>query len=110
LLRYANELVRWTVDRIFPPWQDRRDRQHHAAQLFEWLSALATFIARVAMLVPDGYGRFIESFARHRDDDALTFVSDVTEAVTTRQVYDAPVVTERPPAADAPLQGTADTG
>ena len=94
LLRYADELVRWTVDRVFPPWADRRDREHQAAQLFEWLSALATFIARVAILVPDGYGRFIEPFARHKDDHALKFVSDVTEAVTTRHVYDAPILAE----------------
>ena len=94
MLEYADELVRWTADRIFAPWQDRRDRERHAARLVEWLSALATFVARVAMLVPDGYTRFVEPIAAHSDDDALRFVSRVTEAITTRHVYDAPVLTE----------------
>ena len=94
LLRYADDLVRWTVDRVFPQWEDRRDRERHAAHYIEWLSMLATFIARVAILVPDGYARFIEPFARHKDDDAIRFVSDVTEAITTRSVYDAPVLRE----------------
>jgi hypothetical protein len=94
LLRYADDLVRWTVDRVFPQWEDRRDRERHAAHYIEWLSMLATFIARVAILVPDGYTRFIEPFARHKDDDAIRFVSNVTEAITTRSVYDAPVLRE----------------
>jgi hypothetical protein len=94
LLRYADDLVRWTVDRVFPQWEDRRDRERHAAHYIEWLSALADFVARVAMLVPDGFGRFIEPFARHKDDDAIRFVSDITGAVTTRYVYDAPVLRE----------------
>ena len=55
---------------------------------------LATFIARVAILVPDGYVRFIEPFARHKDDDALRFMSNVIEGITTRSVYDAPVLRE----------------
>jgi hypothetical protein len=80
--------------RIFPTWQDPRDRKRRAARLFEWLSALATLVARVAVLVPDGYTRFVEPIAAHRDDDALRFVSRVTEAITTRHVYYASVLTE----------------
>ena len=94
LLTYAGELVRWTVDRLFPSWEDRRERDRAAANFYEWLSALATFVARVAILVPDGYTRFIEPMTRHEDDVVLTFLSDVTEAITTRYIYDAPIVTE----------------
>lgn len=94
LLRYADELVRWTADRLFPSWEDRRDRERHATNLYEWLSALAAFVARVAILVPDGYTHFIQPIASHEDQVALTFLSDVTEAVTTRYVYDAPIVSE----------------
>ena len=94
LLRYADELVRWTTDRLFPSWEDRRERERHATHLYEWLSALATFVTRVAILVPDGYDRFIDPIAKHEDRVALTFLSDVTGAVTTRYVYDAAIVTE----------------
>ena len=94
LLRYADELVRWTADRLFPSWENRRDRERHAANLYEWLSALAPFVARVAILVPDGYVRFIEPIAKHEDQVVLTFLSDVIRAITTRYVYDAPLVSE----------------
>jgi hypothetical protein len=94
LLAYADELVRWTADRLFPSWEDRRDRERAAAHFYEWMSALATFVAHVAILVSSGYTRFIEPITNHVDDVALTFLSDVTKAITTRHVYDAPIVTE----------------
>ena len=87
-------MVRWTADRLFPSWENRRDRERHAANLYEWLSALAPFVARVAILVPDGYVRFIEPIAKHEDQVVLTFLSDVIRAITTRYVYDAPLVSE----------------
>lgn len=94
LLLYADELLRWTVERLFPSWEDRREREHGAAQFYEWLSALATFVGRIAILVPDGYTRFINPIARHEDRQSLSFLSDVTEAVTTRHVYDAAILSE----------------
>jgi hypothetical protein len=94
LLQYADELVRWTSDRLFPSWEEAREREHHGTQLYEWLSALATFIARVAILVPDGYARFVEPITKHKERAALTFVSDVTEAATTRFVYDAAIISD----------------
>jgi hypothetical protein len=45
-------------------------------------------------LAPDGYTRFIEPIARHKDRHSLSFLSDVTEAVTTRHVYDAAILSE----------------
>ncbi len=94
LLQYADELVRWTADRLFPSWLERRERESCGTQLYEWLSALATFVARVATLVPDGYARFIEPIAKHDDREVLTFVSNITEAVTTRHIYDASTVSD----------------
>ena len=45
-------------------------------------------------IVPNGYTRFIEPITKHEDDVALTFLSDVTKAITTRHTYDALIVTE----------------
>lgn len=94
LLAYADELVRWTADRLFPSWEDRRDRDRAAANFLEWMSALATFVARVAILVPNGYTRFIEPITKHQDRVVLTFLSDVTDAITKRYIYDAAAVSE----------------
>src|SRR5260370_369738 len=71
-----------------------RARERHGYQLYEWLSTLATLVARVAILVPNGYARFIQPIAKNDDREALTFLSDVTEAITTRYVYDAAIVSE----------------
>jgi len=94
LLQYADELVRWTVDRLFPSWEESRERERDGTQLYEWLLALATFVARVAILAPDGYARFIKPITKHKERAALTFVSDVTEAATTRFVYDAAMISD----------------
>lgn len=94
LLAYADELVRWTADRLFPSWEDRRDRDRAAANFYEWMSALAIFVARMAILVPNGYARFIDPMTKHEDRVVLTFLSDVTDAITKRYIYDAAAVSE----------------
>jgi hypothetical protein len=94
LLKYGDELVRWTTDRLFPGWLNAREREHGGTHLCEWTAALATFVARVAVLVPDGYARFIEPLVKYDDREALSFLSNVTDAVTTRHVYDAPTVSD----------------
>ena len=92
LVEYATELVRWTTDRIVPPFaEDDHDR---GSQLYEWLSALASFVSRVIVFcsADEASARFIEPLSKHQQRDVLHYLGDLTDAITCRHVYDAPKI------------------
>ncbi|MFY0527350.1 hypothetical protein ACN28I_30795 [Archangium gephyra] len=100
LVEYVTELVRWTADRIFPPFAE--EERERGSQLYKWLLALASLVARVIVFCPpeEAAKRFIKPLSKHRHRDVLHYLGDLTERITCRHIYDAPAV---PPVALAIL-------
>jgi hypothetical protein len=91
-LTYMAALVRWTTDRLFPAWADRKKR---STDLFEWVRALFGMIARILPFLPadELINRYIVPFSRHAVEDGLEVVSIITDKIVCRHVYDSPIVT-----------------
>ncbi|MGJ0452980.1 MAG: AAA family ATPase [Methylocystis sp.] len=91
------QLVNWTVERMMPPWQDRKDRRFDSssdgAHLTEWNSALGQLIARAAPLVTLAFARdrLLAPFLTDDDQGLWVLAPFATEAVI-RHVIDAPTV------------------
>lgn len=91
---YLDALVKWTVDRLYPPWgeTDRHDRS--SADLFTWLHKLASVVARISPHLPadEFYARFVDPIARNARREDLQYLADVINSITCRRIYDAPQV------------------
>ncbi|MGY8616860.1 hypothetical protein [Pantoea agglomerans] len=95
ILAFAGELVSWTAERMFPSFADGDDDK--SSQLYEWLDALATLVARVIVYMPTDANALalIEPLMSHHHRDVLQFADDLTDQLTRRFVYDAAVLSER---------------
>ncbi len=95
-LAYLDELIRWTAERLFPAWADKKERTQHSAQIFEWIRTLSGLIGRVLPFVTadEMIARYIAPFSREAGEDALKILDDITDKVVCRHVYDAPTVAD----------------
>ena len=95
ILAFAGKLVSWTAERMFPPFTDGDDNK--SSQLYEWLDALATLVARAIVYMPTDADALalIEPITNHNHRDVLQFADQLTDQLTRRFVYDASVLPER---------------
>jgi hypothetical protein len=96
LLTYLDAIVRWTSDRLFPSWAEKKDRQRRSTDMFEWIRALSGLIARALPYVSaeEAINRFIVPFSKEAYENGLEVVANVTDKAICRHVYDAPSVTD----------------
>lgn len=95
VLTFAEQLVSWTAERMFPSFADKDDGK--SSQLYEWLDALASLVARVVVYVPTDADALalVEPFTKQDHRDVLQFADDLTDQLTRRFVYDAAELPER---------------
>lgn len=92
VLTYLDKLVAWTVERIFPSWQEEQERRRSSTDLFEWIGSLAGLISRTSTVLPAKqlFTRYVEPFSRQQHEDGLKFVGEFTDTLVRRYVFDAP--------------------
>lgn len=92
VIAYVRSLVRWTSERMFPPFAE--DGKDGNSRLFEWISELARLVARVVVLLPadEAWEQFVQPIAKHRHRDVLQFIGNLTESITCRFIYDAATI------------------
>ncbi|MFV3314380.1 hypothetical protein [Pseudomonas sp. NY15374] len=95
ILAFTGELISWTAERMFPSFGDEKDDP--STQLYEWLDALAGLVARVIVHTStDAIAHaFVEPLIKHKHRDVLQFIDVLTDHLTCRFIYDAPVLSER---------------
>ena len=91
LLRYADELVKWTTERAFPAWDKEKNRRDGNYEMTAWYSALAKFIARIAGFVPaeEVIARFLNPFSGQKEGAAMSFLGAFTWNYVCKHIYDA---------------------
>jgi hypothetical protein len=87
------DLVKWTSERLMPPWHDSNSRLDRQTHLYEWDRALGSMLARAAPFFELDWVR--ENLVRPflaKDEEALGVLTAFAENVVNRHVFDAPVV------------------
>jgi len=88
----CGELVRWTAERINPPWldEDEQSRDDRSTEVLEWRDELFRFLAKVALHVPvkDTATAFLGPAFGLNDDGALSLIRPFTDIVARAGIYD----------------------
>jgi hypothetical protein len=89
------DLVKWTSERLMPPWQDGKSRQDKQTELFEWDRALGSMMARTVPFLELIWIRenLVTPFLAN-DEEALRVLAAFANNVVNRHVFDAPQVPE----------------
>lgn len=81
VLSYFDQLVRWTIDKLSPPWsrgtKKRRSYNDGSESLFEWKRKLGQILAQLALHCPfsDFQPRFLAPIFALNDEDAFAIMS-----------------------------------
>jgi len=89
------DLVKWTSERLMPPWHDGKSRQDKQTELFEWDRALGAMLARTVPFLELKWIRenLVQPFLAE-DEEALRVLAAFANNVVNRHVFDAPHVPE----------------
>lgn len=90
VLSYVKALVTWTSERLFPHFAET-DRDN-SANLYEWTAALGRLAARISLEMPleDCLTDLVKPIAgKGRRGRDRQYLSELTDAVTRRYIYDA---------------------
>jgi hypothetical protein len=84
------DLVKWTSERLMPPWRDNKSHHDKQTQLFEWDRALGAMLARVVPYLELLWIRenLIQPFLVN-DEEALRVLAAFANNVVNRHVFDA---------------------
>jgi len=84
------DLVRWTAERLMPPWHDGKTRRDRETNLLEWDQTLGTILARALPFFDLQWVRdnFFKPFSPD-DEEALHVLAQFAESIVTRHVLDA---------------------
>ena len=87
------QLVKWTAERLMPPWRDAKNRRDRQTHLHEWTAALGDLLARAAPFFETDWIRkhFLAPFLAN-DDQLLRVLAEFADKTVTRHILDAPTV------------------
>lgn len=92
----CGELVRWTAERINPPWlgEDEQARDDRSTEVLEWRDHLFRFLAKVAFHVPvnDTATTLLAPAFALNGDGALSLIRPFVDIVACAGIYDPAVV------------------
>ena len=94
LLAYAEALMHWTTERLYPAWKEKPDRDRPDAEMSQWLHALSDFVVRLVPFIgaQSTLTNFIQPVGDRLDEDGLRYVAGVASSVVCRYVYDAEAI------------------
>jgi hypothetical protein len=97
-LEFCQSLVKWTIDRISPPWladeqsrKGKRQRQeNYDAEVLEWRSALYKFLAKVALQIDadTAAAMFLLPAFALKDKLALSLIEPFADWISRAGVFD----------------------
>ncbi|MEO8683266.1 MAG: hypothetical protein ABI414_00335, partial [Devosia sp.] len=94
--KWLVQLVKWTAERMMPPWQDPMDRRRGSSfevqHLTEWNGALGQLIARAAPFVTLTFARELLAPFLVDDEQGLRVLAPFATHMVTLHVIDAATV------------------
>jgi hypothetical protein len=96
-LLLCDSLIRWTIERIDPPWAEKGSDRHDRAAigLIEWSGHLFQWLARVAghLQIKEVQTHIVEPIVALDDDSFLALATPFCALYVCVAVYDAPRIT-----------------
>jgi hypothetical protein len=91
LLEFVFKLLKWTIDKIQPPWMEGRgQREHRATELLEWRRSFGYVLAKVALELDraEAERKILEPIFALRDEAAASMINPVVDILAAGGIID----------------------
>jgi hypothetical protein len=95
LLDFIYKLLKWTIDKLEPPWMDERDqRDHRASDLIEWRHSFGHVLAKAALEIdePEAQRNILDPIFALRDEAAVGLINPFADILAAGGIIDPPTI------------------